>query len=345
MIDFTDCQRLMRGYGGANGKKISVLYHDEVYMLKFPAEAKLNPNIKYANSCVSEYIACHIFNSVGIQAQDTLLGLFTTKNGQTKEVVACKDFSDPSHGVILQDFASLKNQVIDTERHGYGTDLNLILSTIESQTIMDPLMLKDYFWDVFVVDEFIGNPDRHNGNWGFLYDSVHDSLTLAPIYDCGSSLLPQAGEIELTKMLNNKQELNRRIYEYPTSAIMLNDKRINYASFNQNHIKDYPDYAKALLRIAPKINVIEIGRIIDSVPGLSTQQAEFYKTYLSERKIALINHAIDLSLNYYKPGHEIIVDDRKIPGSHDYTTASISNNHTNEIHERDMQATHDQFLR
>lgn len=29
-----------------------------------------------------------------------------------------------------------------------------------------------YFWDMFVVDALLGNFDRHNGNWGFLYDPV-----------------------------------------------------------------------------------------------------------------------------------------------------------------------------
>ena len=40
-------------------------------------------------------------------------------------VVACKDFT--SSGIVLQDFASLKNTIIDSEHNGYGTDLSDIL--------------------------------------------------------------------------------------------------------------------------------------------------------------------------------------------------------------------------
>ena len=35
MIDFTDLPVLNKTYVGANGSKISVLYNDELYMLKF----------------------------------------------------------------------------------------------------------------------------------------------------------------------------------------------------------------------------------------------------------------------------------------------------------------------
>lgn len=46
VIDFTDMQKRNKAYAGANGKKISVLYDGEQYMLKFPSMAKKNPDIK-----------------------------------------------------------------------------------------------------------------------------------------------------------------------------------------------------------------------------------------------------------------------------------------------------------
>ncbi len=46
--------------------------------------------------------------------QKTLLGTFRVR-GKKKIVVACRDFTSP--GAILQDFASLKNQMIDSERN------------------------------------------------------------------------------------------------------------------------------------------------------------------------------------------------------------------------------------
>ena len=41
-IDFTKLERRKKMYAGANGNKISVLYNNEQYMLKFPSFAKQN---------------------------------------------------------------------------------------------------------------------------------------------------------------------------------------------------------------------------------------------------------------------------------------------------------------
>ena len=37
MIDFTDAPKLKKGYGGANGNKISILLNGSRWMLKFPS--------------------------------------------------------------------------------------------------------------------------------------------------------------------------------------------------------------------------------------------------------------------------------------------------------------------
>lgn len=84
---------------------------------------------------------------------------------------------------------------------------------------------------MFIVDALIGNWDRHNGNWGFLYNNLTDELTLASVFDCGSSLYPQADECIIDKILSNKNELNHRIFDIPLSAIMDNGKKINYFNF------------------------------------------------------------------------------------------------------------------
>lgn len=81
MIDFTNLPVRNKTYAGANGSKISVLYNGELYMLKFPAVPAVNKQMSYANDCVSEYLGCHIFESIGIPVQKTILGTYT-KNGK-----------------------------------------------------------------------------------------------------------------------------------------------------------------------------------------------------------------------------------------------------------------------
>lgn len=286
-IDFTDLDKRKKLYDGANGNKISIIYNNEQYMLKFPPTAKINKNMNYSNSCFSEYIGCKIYESLKIPVQKTILGTYKVK-GKNKIVVACKDFT--KHGVVLQDFASLKNQMIDSERNGYGTELFDILNTIDEQNVVNREELLDRFWDMFVVDAFIGNWDRHNGNWGFLYDSRTDSMEIAPVYDCGSSLFPQADELIMKEVLTNDNELMYRVFEIPTSAIMLNGKKIKYFDFIVS-IQD-ENCNRAIRRTTPKINMEDIKSIVFSTPYINDLQKKFYYTILSERKSRILDFTL-----------------------------------------------------
>lgn len=287
MIDFTSAKVKNKAYAGANGSKISVIYNNEQYMLKFPPLPTINKEMSYTNSCISEYIGCKIFDSVGIPVQETVIGTYTS-NGREKIVVACKDFTSP--GITLQDFASLKNRIIDSERNGYSTELNDILSTIDEQTSMDSDAIKTRFWDMFIVDALIGNWDRHNGNWGFLYNNSTDEVVLAPVFDCGSSLYPQADDELMTIILNNKNEFNHRIFDIPLSAITYNGKKINYFNFLSEGI--FEDCNTALKRILSRIDMKKIYEIIDDTPTVTDIQNEFYKTMLTARKERILDFAM-----------------------------------------------------
>ena len=278
-IDFTDLPQKNKSYSGANGSKLCVVYNNEDYMLKFPASSTKNDDMSYTNGCISEYLGCHIFESVGIDVQKTLLGTYKTQNGKEKIVVACKDFTKP--GIVLSDFASLKNKIIDSPRGGYGTEISDVLNSIENQTVIDPVELNKHFWNVFIVDALIGNWDRHNGNWGFLYDQVNDKMTLAPIYDCGSSLYPQANEKIMKSVLENKDELNLRIYSIPTSALMIDKKRIRY--FDYINSLENKECNEALKRIFPKIDMKKIHSIVDETPYITELHKDFLNTMLEAR--------------------------------------------------------------
>ena len=54
MIDFTDAPKLKKGYGGANGNKISILLNDSRWMLKFPSISERNSELHYTKGCISE---------------------------------------------------------------------------------------------------------------------------------------------------------------------------------------------------------------------------------------------------------------------------------------------------
>lgn len=287
MIDFTNLPTRKKAYGGANGSKLSVVYDDDLYMLKLPMRALKNPNLSYTNSCTSEYLGCHVFNMLGVKAQETLLGTYEY-HGKIRTVVACKDFTSP--GVVIMDFASVKNQIIDSASNGYGTELSDILDTIEKQTAVDSKQLKEHFWNMFVIDAFIGNWDRHNGNWGFLYNQETDQMEIAPIYDCGSALFPQIDDELIKKVLSSKTEMNARVYDMPTSAILIDGKRANYYKVITS--LKYRDCTEAVKRITPRIDMVAISNLIDEVEQLSDLQKEFLKKMLKMRKEVMLDKVL-----------------------------------------------------
>ena len=282
-IDFTQCERLPgRAYNGANGKKIAVHYDGDVWLLKFPPSAADRPTaLSYTNSCLSEHLASTIANMIGLKSQETRLGTFT--NGKTKVVCACRDFT--ADGKLLYDFCSIKNTVIDSETNGTGTELDDVLETLELQAFVDPVMLKEHFWDMFIVDAFLGNFDRHNGNWGFLVDPATRKAEIAPAFDFGSCLLPQADDDIMRRVIEDKAERDARIYTFPASALKENGKKIGYVDFIAANREGV--LAPSLSRIVPRIDLDAICAFIDDTPLLTDLQRRFYKTYLESRYRAL----------------------------------------------------------
>lgn len=289
MIDFTNMPVRKKTYAGANGGKIAIVYEGEQYMLKFPPHPKHNKEMGYTNSCISEYLGSHIFEIVGIPVQNTILGTYNV-NGKEKVVVACKDFT--SYDTIIQDFASLKNTLIDSGHSGYGTELSEIIEAIEEQSAVDPKELKMRFWDMFIVDAFIGNWDRHNGNWGFIYNGRTDDITIAPVYDCGSCLYPQADDNTMKLVLENPAEMDYRIFEIPLSVIRQNGEKIRYYDFISSLTNK--DCNLALKRVLPKIDMNRINILIDETPFISNTQKTFYKKMLSERKEKILDKSYQL---------------------------------------------------
>ena len=289
MIDFTNMPTRKKAYAGANGGKIAIVYEGALYMLKFPPHPSKNKELSYTNSCVSEYLGSRIFGIVGVPVQETILGTYIV-NGKEKVVVACKDFT--SHDTVIQDFASLKNTLIDSGHSGYGTELSEILEAIEEQSAVNPSELKRRFWDMFIVDTLIGNWDRHNGNWGFLYNSRTDGISIAPVYDCGSCLYPQADESIMKKTLKDPAERDLRVFEIPLSGIRLNGEKIRYFDFLSS--LQNRDCNAALKRILPKIDMNKINTLIDETPFISDLQKAFYQTMLAERKEKILDKSLQL---------------------------------------------------
>jgi len=290
MIDFSSCEiNKFKAYGGANGNKIHVRYNGTGYMLKFPPIPNRNKTMSYTNGCVSEYLACHIFEALGIKTQETLLGTYTDKRGKEKIVVACADFTEG--GKKLIEFAQLKNTCINSEQNGYGTELSSIMEAIEEQSLLPTYRIRDFFWEMFIADALLGNFDRHNGNWGILVDEQNQTAEIAPVYDCGSCLYPQLAMEDMKGVLENKEEINKRIFVFPSSVIEENGKKISYFEFISS-LKNEECNA-ALKRICGRIDIEQLNKIVEETPALLPVQRDFYKIMLWERKGKILDYSME----------------------------------------------------
>ena len=260
-------------------------------MLKFPPSGEnKQTTLSYTNSCISEYLGSSIFNLLGIMAQETLLGIYEV-SGKSKVVCACRDFT--ADGSRLLDFCSIKNTILDSDSNGSGTELPDILETIEKQQFLSPALLLDHFWNVFVADALLGNFDRHNGNWGFLVSSGGRDISLAPVYDCGSCLLSQADERVMREVLSDEKALAARVYQFPTSAIKVSGRKINYYDFLTT--TENADCRRAVERIGSRVDLDKIGALIDNTPYISELQKEFNRRYVAARFERILQPSMELA--------------------------------------------------
>ena len=285
MRDFTDSKVYKKTYGGTSRSKICVEIDGERYMLKFPRKT---PNKNYDNACISEHIGCSIYRELGIATQETMLGTYNT-NGKEKIVVACKNID--VDGYRLYDFACLKNAVLNSSLNGHVTELDDILWVIENQTYLDKTKLKHHFCEMFVIDCFIGNHNRNNENWGFLYNEQTDEIKIAPIYACGSCLYPQISESMMRKIISDENEISSIIYDLSTTAIKINNQNIKYYDFLMS--TDDKDFIKAIVAIHDKINMHDINDIVIHTDGISDLQREFYVSMLAAAYSKIIEPAYE----------------------------------------------------
>lgn len=86
----------------------------------------------------------------------------------------------------------------------YAVDLDELLLHIDYNPVLKKIPnIKERFWEMFIVDIFINNNDRNNGNWGALYeDGIY---RLAPVFDNGAAFSTKLTDRKLTKFLGNEE--------------------------------------------------------------------------------------------------------------------------------------------
>lgn len=287
IVDFNGYKQNQRMYGGTAGRKMGISYKGKNYILKFPGNLKeqgmKNIQLSYSNSPVCEYIGSQIYHILGLSVHETILG---ERNG--KIVVACGDFLE--EGDRLYEFDKIKvtfePHFLDSngnETNGIGVDLYEILMTIQEHPFLKDLLgIKEHFWNMFVVDALLGNPDRNNSNWGIILDSKGEKR-IAPVYDNGNCLNCKWDEEKMQNVLLDEKALQIEAYRGRRCIFELEGKKIN-----PYHIMEkmtYRECSKAIERLVPKMGetLEKIINLIWDIPVLTEVQKKFYQLIIECR--------------------------------------------------------------
>ncbi len=293
LVDFNNAEMLMRVYGGNAGRKICVKGHDGApWMLKFPEPTLgMRGNLpSYTTSPISEWLGSHIYALLGIPVHETVLGF-----REGKVVCACKDFTWPD--LTLMDFHDMKNTLSDDLWDGFenrpsdGRSLYLsdVLAGIRRLgDMVDVDEVLERFWDMFVVDAFIGNADRNNENWGFLARNGA-LIGLAPVYDNGNAFFNKRQAETTALRLSDDNALDQDAIGGARSCY-LKDNGHPLAPLKYISSAADANCNAALLRFVERLDLAAVDDLIDSLPEeflnftvMPAASKEFHKEVLHRR--------------------------------------------------------------
>ena len=82
-------------------------------------------------------------------------------------------------------------------------------------------------------------------------------------------------------VLNDQEEIEQRIYKFPTSQVKYQGKKSSYYDIISSLA--FEECNNALVRITERVDLNKINKLIDSIENISDLRREFYKTILKER--------------------------------------------------------------
>lgn len=268
LIDFSSMPRdrgNIPSVRGSNGLKTFHVDENGIrYICKFHAISNRN-DMSYRNSVLSEYLGCHIAEILGLPVQETVLGKdYRPYTQMLQNVVGCKRIDSDSKKLVS--CSELLNNKIPVNKNN-KQDIYEIINAVKQENIVPNAQFEKFFWRTFMVDAYLGNFDRHSGNWGFL-KSINNKYEIAPLYDFGSSVYPQTTDTQKEAALENPYNM-KALNDLTFSAMTLKGKYLQYSEFLSNK-SSLPKIGKQeWIDVAATIKIKngEIHSLIDEVPS------------------------------------------------------------------------------
>lgn len=143
------------------------------------------------------------------------------------------------------------------------------------------------FWDMFVVDAFIGNADRSNENWGLLVDEGRN-VSLAPVYDNGNAFFNKKRGSKFEERLHDESTIAEDASLSQSCFCRDDGHRISPVKYIASGMNE--NCNAALLRFIERVDMAAVGALIDSLPEevlsfavMPSHVKEFHKKVLGAR--------------------------------------------------------------
>ena len=234
---------------------------------------KLKYSLVFPYECYSEYIGSHIFDILGMQSQETILG--TCQYGDKNiPVVACKDFTADKFLKFIDLVEMIGNQ--SKEKKNLCQPFEDTVFLIKSQTMVDSEVFLKYFYKIIFVDLYIDNPDRIWKNFGFfIKDNEHTAI--APVFDNGDCLYSVELSNDIHFIYNILSKIQSNNYS-PRSDFYGTEKILYRLNFLQDDL-----LKEALCWVVDAVNERKhlIENMIEDISLISEREKEFYKILLT----------------------------------------------------------------
>ena len=189
---------------GTSGSRLKLWLEKDnnIVLLKIP---KVHTSGEATFEDISEYLVYNVFKNFGFSIIPSYLGIYKGLRGS---------FTFKNENIYeLTDY--LSSEYIDYDFTKFAsTDFTYNIETLSK------LLNGNEFWNMMLLDFFIGNSDRHPGNI-----MIDEKFNVVELIDNGSSLLATIEENDIKDILRDKKRLEANCDSKSYSCIGLQDKR------------------------------------------------------------------------------------------------------------------------
>ena len=232
-------------------RKYWVLKNGKKYLLKV---SKVHYNGELTQEHVSEYLTMKIANALDIPCVNILLGgsAILSEVMLNEEVQSFIEYSEEfSHSFHLSNLQTFNvSTLLNPDNNMYVSDVVTML----------------------LFDAFIGNSDRHPGNFGITSHGFY------PLFDNGSSLLAYVKEGDLSSYLNDEMRFRSCMYTKSKPVLRDNQKLTHKELVDILRVK----HRDVFMSFSNRVMQLDIRTLLSDLP-ISEERKKLLFKFLSER--------------------------------------------------------------